>query len=557
MTIRGRVATRHSSPSIVAARYMGDWGLVALLVMSAAALCLRLAIALSELPLLLQKTIPDDAFYYFTIARNAVHGMGMTLDGQNSTDGFHPLWMALLVPIFWLSGGDESLPVHIALFLGAGFSLITGLLLYSTIKAVTRSERASLVGTAVFVFNPGAVMGSVNGLETSLALMMFAATSRLCFVCLRRDSFTSRSAAALGVSAGLTFLARTDYVFVPMAIAGYIACAQNNKPKAGGSYLASVLLVAAPWVLWELISFHSFLQVSGQARPFVLHHEYLAGGSTPWEAALHSLSQLENAVLTVIPNLYFLYQVQHDEFRVGAIGTVSLLALAASVLWLKPSLRHKVLTILSPGASLILIPTMAVAALVLANSGVRWGLQGWYFASVLYLGALYVGILYRLGEEYLYRKGMEKLQLPVIALTLMLLLIANGTRLAEVWRSGYYPWQAEMYDEAMWFRSNGSANWTVGSFNAGVLSYFGGVRTINLDGVVNNGAFGALSNQRLAQYIKDQGITHIADYQFTLEQHTPYMGNEQALRLVPIQEIDDPGVNWQNSFIVIYKVEVG
>ena len=44
--------------------------------------------------------IPDDAAYYFKIAQNAGAGKGLTFDGINRTNGFQPLWLSILVPVF-------------------------------------------------------------------------------------------------------------------------------------------------------------------------------------------------------------------------------------------------------------------------------------------------------------------------------------------------------------------------------------------------------------------------------------------------------------------------
>ena len=42
----------------------------------------------------------DDAYYYFTIARNIAHGDGITIDGAHWTTGFQPLWQLLISPAF-------------------------------------------------------------------------------------------------------------------------------------------------------------------------------------------------------------------------------------------------------------------------------------------------------------------------------------------------------------------------------------------------------------------------------------------------------------------------
>jgi len=44
----------------------------------------------------------DDAYYYFGVARNLAAGHGSTFDGIHSTNGYHPLWCWLLVPVFAL-----------------------------------------------------------------------------------------------------------------------------------------------------------------------------------------------------------------------------------------------------------------------------------------------------------------------------------------------------------------------------------------------------------------------------------------------------------------------
>ncbi|HMG55744.1 MAG TPA: hypothetical protein VK601_19730, partial [Kofleriaceae bacterium] len=57
----------------------------------------------------------DDAFYYFQIARNAALGRGFTFDGLAATNGFHPLYMWLIVPIFAVLQRDAWGAVRAAL----------------------------------------------------------------------------------------------------------------------------------------------------------------------------------------------------------------------------------------------------------------------------------------------------------------------------------------------------------------------------------------------------------------------------------------------------------
>lgn len=61
-------------------------------------LVLRLRKAWADMPTIVLEATSDDAFYYFQIARNIATGHNVTFDGETLTNGFHPLWMALLTP---------------------------------------------------------------------------------------------------------------------------------------------------------------------------------------------------------------------------------------------------------------------------------------------------------------------------------------------------------------------------------------------------------------------------------------------------------------------------
>jgi hypothetical protein len=77
----------------------------------------RLCLAWTSVAILVEKSLPDDAFYYFQIARHLAQGDGVTFDGLTATNGFHPLWLVLITPFFYLFPGNPELPIHLALAL--------------------------------------------------------------------------------------------------------------------------------------------------------------------------------------------------------------------------------------------------------------------------------------------------------------------------------------------------------------------------------------------------------------------------------------------------------
>ena len=50
----------------------------------------------------------DDAYYYLQIAYNIAHGAGSTFDGITKTNGYQPLWMAIVVAIEFIFRFDKT-----------------------------------------------------------------------------------------------------------------------------------------------------------------------------------------------------------------------------------------------------------------------------------------------------------------------------------------------------------------------------------------------------------------------------------------------------------------
>src|SRR6266496_5030145 len=90
----------------------------------------------------------DDAYYYFKVAQNISEGHGSTFDGINPTNGYHPLWMLICVPIFALARFDLILPLRILLLIMSGLAVATSILLYRLIGRIFTSALGAV--TALF-----------------------------------------------------------------------------------------------------------------------------------------------------------------------------------------------------------------------------------------------------------------------------------------------------------------------------------------------------------------------------------------------------------------------
>ena len=82
--------------------------------------------------------IRDDAYYYYKIAQNISEGHGSTFDGINLTNGYHPLWMLICIPIFSLARFDPILPLRVLILVTGIFHVATTLILYRLVsKAIS------------------------------------------------------------------------------------------------------------------------------------------------------------------------------------------------------------------------------------------------------------------------------------------------------------------------------------------------------------------------------------------------------------------------------------
>jgi hypothetical protein len=69
-------------------------------------------------------------------------GYGSTFDGINLTNGYHPLWMLVCIPIFALARFDLILPLRVLLMVIAVFHAGTSVLLYRLVKNIFRRQWA-------------------------------------------------------------------------------------------------------------------------------------------------------------------------------------------------------------------------------------------------------------------------------------------------------------------------------------------------------------------------------------------------------------------------------
>jgi len=175
------------------------------LVVALPALVLIVAMSLASTSWLVANVIPDDGFYYFKIARNIVEGAGSTFDGVEITNGYHPLWMVVILPLFALFGDDAAM--RLSLMLCGALFIGSGAVLWSIVYRWGLSRTARMIGLGFWLYNPFLIFEMMNGLETALATFLLLAT----FLMIEIRGTTVRGTLFVGLLMGAAVLARLDF----------------------------------------------------------------------------------------------------------------------------------------------------------------------------------------------------------------------------------------------------------------------------------------------------------------------------------------------------------
>ena len=194
-----------------------------------------------------------------------------------------------------------------------------------------------------------------------------------------------------------------------------------------------------------------------------------------------------------------------------------------------------------------MLTTAGCAVLILFHTVLRRYPRDWYWVVCSLTFAIALGTVYSELHQLSHLRSRKRLALPSLALVFL----AYGVAL---WSSGAYPWQREMHQGALWVAANTPASSRIGSFNAGIYAYYSQRAVTNLDGVVNSAAFDSLRTDTLMEYVLDQEVDFLIDYQRWFEDYGPFFGSDLQDYATLVAEINDPQVSFANSKIVVYRV---
>ncbi len=230
--------------------------------------------------------VQDDLLYYLKVAQNLAHGHGSTFNGLAPTNGYQPLWFAVLTVVSWFTENPRSVLGFLAISDWVA-ALATFLLARRLLRLCgARPLLAFALSAAVTLYS---VTLFFYGMEVTLTVPLFLGT--ICL--LLRVDWLKRGwpqTLALGLLFSALALSRIDtLIFGGLVLLG-ILITPSLRGLIRPGLVAGMLLGLLPLVfyfVWNHREFNTFLPISGMAKELKSDH---LPSLEPWKVFFHPLA---------------------------------------------------------------------------------------------------------------------------------------------------------------------------------------------------------------------------------------------------------------------------
>ncbi len=284
-----------------------------------------------------------------------------------------------------------------------------------------------------------------------------------------------------------------------------------RTPRKLRFFAVPVIFVFAIYVAANIVIFGNPQPISGAVK-LAWSDYYLAQNpifqNQGWLAAKIDLALLPVRGLAMLRHLGEMLLPGYLVF--GSYGAVILFALA----WITDRLHwHRLYQRLEPLTPFIFYSLLNLVGYVVFFQGFL-AYTPWYFVIQPWLAAITFAILFQAVTEWVSpRMNTAMARRAILSVTV---LIGLGVGMYTL-RSISFPISPKARSEdplekaALWLRDNTPRDAVVGSWNAGIISYYSQHRVVNLDGLVNSWDFFRHEQYDLCRYWKENRIEFIAD----------------------------------------------
>ena len=442
----------------------------------------------------------DDAFYYFQIARNLAEGKFSTFDGGiTRTNGYHPIWLFLITPFYWVFDPER------ALFAIKAFEIMLvagGVALVAVAARLARMPWYLMFAALPMLYHiPHALIG---GMEAAAGLFMLGLFILALVLFARNPARWKWPLAA--VAFALPWV-RLEYVAISLAATGALCLIEWSwRERAPGAPLGARARSAL-----SVKAVVPFLAAGAGILVYFAYNRLVFGGIVPVSAAIKQrwsqrlweqeggysfvqnfrdvlqLLAFNQEVLVALEVCALFLLVWWFARRSRSRGDWLLLAFLAGVSGLAAGHLAKfgqtVLTVhpfFQGDFRWYFVPAYLMMALIVpVNCGVAVhfirrfiGSRSQYAANILSLGVVVAGAVF-LGTVFLFTRFDFTSPFQRVEAS------SKSTRIASQWAEGFYG-GTQLMNRVL------PEDSVIGSWDAGVIGYFSRFPVVNLDGLVNS-----------------------------------------------------------------------
>ena len=465
----------------------------------------------------------DDSFYYFQIAYNLAQGKFSTFDGSiTQTNGYHPVWLLLITPFYWLFDKETALfgIKALEIMLVAG-----GAALIALAARVARLAWPLLFAALPMLYrNPEELL---LGLEAAAAMFTLSLLTLAVCAYMRDPPRWKWHLAA--VAFALPWV-RIEYIAISLAVTAALCAIEWSRLERRSLRLSALANIR-----------HTFIPLIGAVAGILVYFAYnelVFGGALPVSAAIKLAWSQERWAQEGGFDLVqsFWHTLQHTREKVFDYELLIALEICAYLLiawWF--ALRSKerrdwLFVAFLVGAFGLAAGHLAKFAQTVFATHSEPGFQIWHFVPAYLMIALIIPIrlyvaIYLIRRFIAPRRRVHANALSIHVFVIgaaVLLGIADFTqpfkwvnsmreRVKIDWEIGHYM-GAQVLNRAL---PEGSV---IGSWDAGIVGYFSRFPVVNLDGLVNSydffhaghAQYKAMNTQRI-ELFRRYGITHFAN----------------------------------------------
>ena len=469
----------------------------------------------------------DDAFYYYQIAYHMAEGRFSTFDGGlTRTNGYHPLWLFLLTPFYWLFDKTEALFVFKAIeiaLLAAGVALVA-----------VAARVARLPWILLFAVLPAlyAQIGMLFGLEAALVLFMLGLL--LLAMCLFAGDPARWRWPLAAVAFALPW-ARLECAAVAVAATAALCFLEWSGRLSGAPDGASPARCAASLAgaAFRLLRLHAAVPLAGAIAGFLVYFAYngiVFGGMVPVSGAVKALLSQREWEREGGYGLAESFEAfaRSEPFDGELLTALEVCVYALLVWWLARGSRSREVALLlafAAGVFGLAAGHLAKFAQSVLFMHPEQAFQYWYFVPAYLMEALVVPLRCWVGIYLVRRFVAPKLPRTADVLRLAAIAAAVAVLAAKVDFAAPFravdaarddvkrkDWNVRAYMGAAVMDRLLPEGTLVGSWDGGAIGYFSRLQVMNLDGLANSyGYKEAMEEDSEGMFWRRHGLFHFGN----------------------------------------------